>query len=878
MIKAQIDPTASLASTDKNPVNKSPEQWLVEQYNIARILAEADSISKATKQVLQIICETGGWEFAALWRVEPGSEELSNVDVWNAVYPGLSEYAEAIQYSVIPGQEKSLLAHVLHSAELLWLPNFDDFPSGDAIDIKKAGLKSGFILPVRSNGKVIAMIECFSRGYQTKDRNLVDMLYAVSYQIGIFLERKAVEEKLVIQAEQQRLLAQVGIALSASLDFHERLQNFLRVIVPDLADWCAIDMIDPNNILQRTAAAHTDPDKLNLVYAMQPELMINFSQENHAVQTLLSGQSLLYTELTGSFIEEAVPKSSKIDLIRQLDPRSCIIVPLMAHDRILGTCTFVQADSGRSYAPNDLVLAEDIGRRLALALDNAILYEKSHQINLELEQRVDERTAQLQAAIKELTNQNNERKNAEEQVRILNAELEQRISERTSQLEVINRKLHREVTKHKKVSRDLHILLNRTQELYRISQAIGTVRLPNEVLSVLLSSSYLKNASRASIAILDRPWLEKGPPPEHCSILAEWNRGADRPKYPNHQFTLQEYGIVLPVPYAQPIVIAEIQSIQELPRRVRSRFSSLGTKSLIILPLIANGEWYGLLSLHYSTRRMLDMDDLRHIRGLVDETAIAIKNVCLLDAESQARHEAEIANELKLKFLAMISHELRTPLASIKGFATTLLSEDVVWPVDKQHDFLQTIDSEADNLSDLIEQLLDLSRIEAGVLRILPKKYLFQEIVATALPQIHAVTTQHKLVIDIPPDLPPIYGDEQRIAQVLTNLVGNAAKYSPEQTQIMVSIYPKGDMVQIDVSDQGTGIPPHERANIFRAFHQLDNETRAHMKGAGLGLAICKGLIEAQGGAIWIQDRPGPGTVVSFTLPVRDMREEPVEG
>ena len=113
---------------------------------------------------------------------------------------------------------------------------------------------------------------------------------------------------------------------------------------------------------------------------------------------------------------------------------------------------------------------------------------------------------------------------------------------------------------------------------------------------------------------------------------------------------------------------------------------------------------------------MTNMDDLRHVRGLVDETAIVIKNIRLLEAESQARQEAERANDLKLKFLGMISHELRTPLTSIKGFATTLLADDVVWAADKQHEFLETINRESDKLHDLIEQLLDLSRMEAGVL------------------------------------------------------------------------------------------------------------------------------------------------------------------
>jgi two-component system sensor histidine kinase KdpD len=284
--------------------------------------------------------------------------------------------------------------------------------------------------------------------------------------------------------------------------------------------------------------------------------------------------------------------------------------------------------------------------------------------------------------------------------------------------------------------------------------------------------------------------------------------------------------------------------------------------------LIAGGEWYGLLSFHFNTRRMTNLDDLRHVRGLVDETAIVIKNMRLLEAESLARHEAELANDLKLKFLAMISHELRTPLTSIKGFATTLLADDVVWAADKQQDFLQIINRESDKLGDLIEQLLDLTRMEAGVMRIAPKKVSLNTVISTALVQLQALTTGQVLGLSIPSDLPFILCDAQRIAQVLTNLVGNAAKFSPVGTKITISARRAEAMVQIDVADQGPGIPSKDRIRVFESFRQLENGTGSRMGGAGLGLAICKGLIEAHQGEIWVQDHIGPGTVISFTLPV----------
>ena len=869
MSETKIDSVTSTLTQNKTIDNNSIERRLAMQYDIARVIAESNSISKAAAQVLQMICEITGWEFGAFWKVESENHSLMNEGVWHADDANLSDYAESIHYSVLDEDEASLPAYVLHKTQPSWLSTLDNFNSPDAIAAKKAGLNSAFILPVRSNGKLIAIMEYLTNRVLSQDKYLIDMLNAVNNQIGIFLERKVLEDTLAVQANQQHMLAQTELALSASIDYEQRLMTVMDVVVPDLADWAAIDVIDQNNILRRVAAAHVDPAKLQMVYALQPTRTVNLDiVDRPQVNTMLTGQSLLYTDLPFSLIEKTILDPEQLDIVRQLDPRSSIIVPLIAHDRILGICTFVQSDSKRRYLSKDLAFAEDFGRRVALGLDNAILYAESQKTNADLERRVDNRTAQLKIAINKLTDQITERQHAEDQVRLLNLELEHRIAERTSQLEVTNRELYKEVLEHQKASQTLRILLKRTRELYRISQSIGTVRVPNDVLSVLLSSSYLKDASRASIAILDRPLVKGETPPAHCFILTEWNKDTDQPRFINHQFTLKEYGLVFPIPYGKPIVIPDIQSRKKLPEYVRKRFADLGTKGLIILPLIASDEWYGLLSLHFNTRFMPNMDDLQHVRGLVDETAIAIKNMRLLEEESQARQEAEAANDLKLKFLAMISHELRTPLASIKGFATTLLADDVVWPPEKQRDFLQTINTESDKLTDLIEQLLDLSRMEAGILRIMPKKQSLNDITSSALAQLSAVADDHELVMNIPSDLPFIYGDEQRIAQILTNLVGNAAKYSPAKTQITISIQQIKDMIQLDVTDQGIGIPPQDRRRVFEAFHQLENGSGLRMRGAGLGLAICKGLIEAQGGSIWIQARSGPGTVVSFTLPI----------
>jgi two-component system sensor histidine kinase KdpD len=236
-----------------------------------------------------------------------------------------------------------------------------------------------------------------------------------------------------------------------------------------------------------------------------------------------------------------------------------------------------------------------------------------------------------------------------------------------------------------------------------------------------------------------------------------------------------------------------------------------------------------------------------------------------------ARREAQRANEAKFRFLAMISHELRTPLTSIKGFATTLLADDVTWDSASQRDFLETIDQEADKLTDLIEQLLDLSRLESGALRMIPEVQPLSAIVNANMGQLRALTADYQLVVTIPDNLPPVLADAQRIGQVLANLVDNATKFSPRATQISISALHSGNEIQINVADQGPGIAPGERARVFESFYQTASAGAGQRaRGVGLGLAICRGLVEAHGGRIWIQDQPAPGATVSFTLPIAD--------
>jgi len=232
-------------------------------------------------------------------------------------------------------------------------------------------------------------------------------------------------------------------------------------------------------------------------------------------------------------------------------------------------------------------------------------------------------------------------------------------------------------------------------------------------------------------------------------------------------------------------------------------------------------------------------------------------------------------DRLRSELLANVSHELRTPLASIKGFASTLLQPDVKWSKKEQQDFIQAIDQEADRLSRLISDLLDMSRLETGALKLERANYQISEIIDSVSGRLANLTKHHQLQVIVPLGLPSVFVDETRIGQVLTNLVENATKYSGRGSPITIEVQPSNDLIIISVTDRGVGIPPGLQDRVFDRFYQAESIATGRKGGTGLGLSICRGIIEALGGKIWIESEVGKGSKFSFSLPV-SKREEKV--
>lgn len=321
---------------------------------------------------------------------------------------------------------------------------------------------------------------------------------------------------------------------------------------------------------------------------------------------------------------------------------------------------------------------------------------------------------------------------------------------------------------------------------------------------------------------------------------------------------------------SQPLIITDLAREQRFtPPASLLEHNIIAGMTVIIY---SKGQPYGVLGTYTAQSRQFMLDDAHFLQSVANILAMAIDNRIFLETESKARARAEADKEQALKSLAFVSHELRTPLTSIKGFASTLLADDVTWSPEQQRDFIETINDEANKLNGFIDQLLDMSKMDAGVFSFSVSRQPVNNILMMTLTHLQTLSEQHNLIMDVPSQLPEVLTDVQCFEQVLTNLVENAAKYSPTGTGIHISAQPVKGFVEFSVADEGPGIPINEREKVFQPFYRSGDKTTQKAKGAGLGLTICRRLIEGQGGHIWVDGHVKAGTTIHFTLPLADRK------
>jgi two-component system sensor histidine kinase KdpD len=303
--------------------------------------------------------------------------------------------------------------------------------------------------------------------------------------------------------------------------------------------------------------------------------------------------------------------------------------------------------------------------------------------------------------------------------------------------------------------------------------------------------------------------------------------------------------------------------------------AGLGTKTLasskgLYLPLIASRGTVGVLGVLPENPQQFEApEQFQLLETFANQTALAIERARLAEETEQARVRIE-TEQLRNTLLSSISHDLRTPLTAITGAASTMLDQSTRLDTAARQELTQSIYDEAERLNDLVRNLLDMTKLESGAMQANKEPQLLEEVIGYVLDRMERQLNGRDVRVDIPNDLPLIPLDSVLISQVFINLLENAAKYTPAGTPIQLSAFhdERVNVVQIEVADRGPGLPPGEEARIFDKFHRAPNSANGASVGAGLGLAICRAIVQAHGGRMWAETRDGGGAVFRFTLPL----------
>jgi PAS domain S-box-containing protein len=717
------------------------ERRLAAQLTLTNLLATDQPFEQTARRVMQAICENLGWEIGALWRVDDASGELCPLDIWiNAgIDPGANEIiarSETLKRGVgLPGR-------VWETAEPLWVTAFnDDFPRAPLLtDI---GMRSALAFPIVLEGRVLGVMEFFTREVREPDRALLPIMSLIGAQIGDYFERRRTTEALHASEEQYR-------------------------VISDTAQ--------------------------DAIFTMDSDSRVLFA--NPAVERIFG-----YTPA---------------DMVGQ--PLEIIIPPRFREAHRTGVARYLR--TGTRHIPWS-------------GIELPALHRDGHEFPVELAFGVF-RSPTGQTVFSGFARDITERKRAAEDLRESLEHEQQARAEAESARGQLERRADEEVS------------------FRRLASALtGAVEM-DDVLHEITSRATL-------VARADGVYVERIVSPDgEVEVVSAFGRGVPvrgtRVSYPG---SLTEEILES----RQPTIVANMRSFG---RSMAPYLADLCPEcQVLVTPLVADEEALGALVLLNSraSGRTFHDADIQRAKTLGDLTSLALRRVRLMEQEREAREKAEVAVRVRDETLGIVSHDLRNPLTTIALSAQLLANA----APQEQREHVAMITAAAQQMQRLIEDLLDVARVESGRLSVQKARVNASDIAQQACDANTplAETKKLRLVCDVEP-LPEIDADRDRIVQVFGNLIGNALKFTPAGGTVTVRGRPRPDCVVFEVRDTGPGIPESDVKNVFRPYWQA--KKTAHM-GAGLGLAIVRGIIEAHGGTVRASNAPGGGAVFTFTIP-----------
>jgi PAS domain S-box-containing protein len=611
----------------------------------------------------------------------------------------------------------------------------------------------------------------------------------------------------------QGLLDEISELLLLTFDCENVLHEVAKRCVPMLGDWCSIHVVQPDGRLHTTDMVASESAILTTLRELRDKYPFDPNGKTGLAHALRTGEPLFLPELSSEILETHARSNEHLALIRQLGTQSAILVPLHARNRTLGVLSLNISGSQRRYNSEDFAVAKELARRAALAIDNADLYQKAHQA--------------------------------------------QQIAE---------------------------VAVERTSQLQIVTSALSSVASPGEVASIILSQGLA--TLRATAGAITRftedvTMLEivdaAGYPSE---LIERWRRFSI-----NEPIMLAEA-----VRTGQPLWLGSREIMKTEYPLLRTIDSA--SEAIAVVPLKVSGRTIGGWVLSFNTPQEFNDEDCAFMLALAQQGAQALERAYLyaqvqfhaegLEQQVQERTEelyqallrAQNADRVKSIMLANVSHEMRTPLSSIIGFSDLLLQRAPA-PA-KAQEYISFINSEGKRLAQLINDFLDLQRLEQG-LKALRYAPVDLALLITSTIQTHQLDQdeQHPLRLALTP-ISTLYADEARLQQVILNLIGNAIKYSPKGGAIEIAVRQERQDVVFSIHDEGLGIPGEELEHLFEQFYRGTAAEELRIKGTGLGLALCKEIIQAHQGRIWVESGGiGRGSTFRFAIPLHASREEP---
>lgn len=315
------------------------------------------------------------------------------------------------------------------------------------------------------------------------------------------------------------------------------------------------------------------------------------------------------------------------------------------------------------------------------------------------------------------------------------------------------------------------------------------------------------------------------------------------------------------------LVVEDDPSVQADQKFIFSVHQTLPTHQN---PIMHSIEYF--ISAMTGTKREHALLQTSFFQSFLNQATVIIESARLRQ-ESLQIEVLQRTDALRAALLSSVSHDLRTPLSSIKAAAYSLQEKDVSWDDEARHSFAVTIEREADRLNRLVGNILDMSRIEGGALKAEKELYPLDELVYHVVDHLQFILKERDVRVTLPDSLPPVELDFLQMDQVMTNLIENAVRYTPSGSPIEISAEEQNGKILVSVADHGPGIPEEYKERIFDKFYRVSGAKQRGTMGTGLGLAVCRGLIEAHGGHIWAENRDGGGAIFQFTLPLAKTRE-----